>query len=115
MLRIFAPVIDAPNRLQLQASLDRWSFLQDNFDLDDDGDSTKTIPIFALDRDVLCKALTPINDDDLTMSELDQGRRRKLEELKQEDWELFAYITNGGSLVVRVLTVRTFRPHRLAY
>jgi hypothetical protein len=106
-------VIDAPNRLQLQASLDRWSFLPHNFDSTDDDSmpSRRPAPIFALDRDALCKSLVPMGVVDSPISALDQGRRRKLEELKEEDWELFAYVANDGTLLVRALTVRIFHLH----
>ncbi|KAF9514679.1 hypothetical protein BS47DRAFT_1392270 [Hydnum rufescens UP504] len=115
VLRIFAPVIDAPNRLQLQASLDRWSFLPHNFDSADDDlmPSKKPAPIFALDRDALCKSLVPLGVVNSPISALDQGRRRKLEELKEEDWELFAYVANDGSLLVRALTNLDRRPPTL--
>lgn len=107
VLRIFTPVIDAPSRLQLHGSLDRWAFLSGGVDDDDDDDddvpseSDTLMPIFPLNRDVLCKSLPPDNAG----SEVDQGRRRKLQELIEEDWELFAFIAKDGSLIVRVLTV----------
>lgn len=111
VLRVFKPVIDAPNRLQLHASLDRWSFIPDYLQLTEDEDSDQESfqpqPIFSLDRDVLCKTLplSHYDEDDAFMSEVDQGRMRKLKELAEEDWELFGYILKDGSLVVRALAV----------
>lgn len=75
-----------------------------------------TEPIFWLDRSAFLAGIGDLTlEDDVTnekvaptattMSELDEGRRRKLKELVDDDWELFAFISRDGSLIVRALTV----------
>lgn len=102
VLRVFIPVIDAPNRLQLHATMDHYSFVSDKCLSDDE----PVPPIFWLDRTALPKPPQP-NDSD---TPINQGRRLKFEELIHEDWELFAVIDKDGSFTVRALSVRTRPP-----
>ncbi len=117
VLRVFTPVIDAPNRLQLQAALDRWCFIDDNDSDDDDIEKSGqfqsdnhynpgsfAFPIFPLDRDVLRQALPP-REAQSTSTETESGHSRKLKEFAEEDWELFGFIGRNGAFMVKALTV----------
>ncbi|KAF8320625.1 RAVE protein 1 C terminal-domain-containing protein [Cantharellus anzutake] len=120
VLRVFAPVIDVPNRLQLQAALDRWCFT------DDDGygygdteeqslsqSGTRDVPfIFPLDRDVLCRVLPPMGAEPMVAEE-EKGGLRKLKELAEDDWELFGFVSLDGTLTVKALINLDKRPPTL--
>ena len=116
VLRVFAPVIDAPNRLQLQTAFDRWCFTGDG---DSDGDDIENgdqqsddlgnpgffaFPIFPLDRDVLRQALPPLGAE-LGSAENENARIRKLKELAEEDLELFGFIGRNGAFTIKALIV----------
>lgn len=114
VVRIFMPVIDAPNHLQLHATIDWRSFTSSaSTDLEEKssepGPSVKTppYPVFWLDRNVfLSSGLLEPELESLEESEITRGQRRRLKDLAEEDWELFGFVTKHGSLVVRALTVR---------
>ena len=104
-LRIFHPVLDAPQRLQLHAALDATSFLPSPLASDTPGSY-----IFPLDRQVLSQTLTSILDNPPILSNNDpsdeNNRRQKLEEIRDEDWDLFLRIMEDGSIVIRGVAVR---------
>lgn len=117
VLRVFMPVIDAPTHLQLHAALDRWAFAGGEIDSSpavagekDAGSAFSkrraNAPIFWLDRPAMLAGLPDSEND--TVSEREQGRRRKLKEFVDEDWELFAFVSKYDSLTVRALSVREF-------
>lgn len=113
VVRVFMPVIDSPNHLQLHAALDRWAFTagdpepssSDDTDADR-GSRTKSepTPIFWLDRSVFLSGSAHFHETPAA-SELEESRRRKVKELIEDDWELFAFVSRDGSLIVRALTV----------
>ena len=104
-LRIFHPVLDAPQRLQLHAALDATSFLLSPLASDTPGSY-----IFPLDRQVLSQTLTSILDNPPILSNNDpsdeNNRRQKLEEIRDQDWDLFLRIMEDGSIVIRGVAVR---------
>lgn len=113
VIRIFMPVIDAPTHLQLHASLDRRSFTLGDPELSSNeyGDeanhellAASTMPIFWLDRATFLSGHLHQHEPH-SNPEVEEGRRRKLKEFMDDDWELFAHITKDGSLIVRALTV----------
>lgn len=114
VVRVFMTVIDAPNHLQLHAALDRWSFLPGHPDAlsgeDDDAESSQRPPdpVFWIDRAAFLST-SLVQDTGQATSEVEQGRRRKLKDLVDDDWELFGFITRGGCLIVRALTVRSIQ------
>lgn len=110
VVRVFMTVIDAPNHLQLHAALDRWSFLPGHPDAssgeDDEDESSRRPPdpVFWIDRAAFLSSKL-VQETGQDVSEVEQGRRRKLKDLVDDDWELFGFITRGGCLIVRALTV----------
>lgn len=121
VVRIFMPVIDAPNRLQLHATIDPWSFSisgngidspsgsASQADLREKGsgsDCLQTNAVFWLDRSVLTNCSEARHPSDGVASDLEEGRKRKLKDLTDDDWELFGFVTHDGSLVIRTLIVR---------
>ena len=73
--------------------------------------------MFPLDRQVLSQTLASILDDCSPSSDNDQleekalvmddrDQRRRLEEIRNEDWDLFFRIMKDGSIVIRCVAVR---------
>lgn len=119
VVRVFVPVIDAPNHLQLHAAIDRRSFTsavpQDTKEQHNSiSDKTSLCPVFWIERSTLLSPSSHIKDEipePVSESEVETGRRRKLKDFEDEDWELFGFVTKQGSLVVRALTVSELRNH----
>jgi rabconnectin-3a len=74
--------------------------------------------VFPLDRQVLSQALASILDDfplspdndkpeETTLDVDEKDQRRKLEEIRNEDWDLFLRIMTDGSVVIRGVAVRS--------
>jgi hypothetical protein len=125
------PAIDAPTHLQHHATVDPSSFgLTKGVNLDSSSDEDDVVsqdqnevyltkrPVFWLDRTILIQQYRPDTakeqscSEDLASdaerdSEVVEGRKRKFKDLAEEDGELFGYIAANGSLVIRILTVRT--------
>ncbi|KII93785.1 hypothetical protein PLICRDRAFT_101217 [Plicaturopsis crispa FD-325 SS-3] len=106
-LRIFLPVLDAPQYLQLHASLDLFSSLP--FSVASEF-STAQSSVFWLDRaiigDSLAKNLTASRDDD-------DVRHRRAREIKEEGWDLFLRVLGNGSIVVTAVANIDRRPPTL--
>ena len=100
-VRVFLPVLDQPNYLQLHGALDGCSLLPLSFHLS----SSKSSTGFILDREVMCAAFTRIlkgcdeNNDNSTL--------RRLREIQDEGWDLFLHVHEDMSLVVGAVAVRT--------
>lgn len=112
VVRIFMPVIDAPNHLQLHAAIDWRSFTsatpQGTMEQQFSKSKTSPHPVFWLERSTFLPHSSTIEDDvslNASESEVERGRRRRLQDFAEEDWELFGFVTKQGSLVVRALTV----------
>lgn len=101
--RIFLTVLDAPNLLQLHATVDPYSFLSKST-ADPSGSS-----VHWLDRTSLQRSFdkTRLEADRNVDDEIAQRRRPLAEQLISEGWDLFVRSLPGGSLVVRALAVGT--------
>jgi len=98
-LRIFFPVLDSPDYLQLHASLDLYSSLP--FSVVEQLQSSAS-SVFWLDRNSVERVITNIlKDPKLT----DDARTRRIREIKEEGWDLFLRILADGSLVVTAVAV----------
>lgn len=103
-IRVFLPVLDQPNYLQLHGALDAYSSLPLSFH---PCSSKNSIPSagFVLDREVMCAAFARIlegcdkNDDDSGL--------HRLREIQNEGWDLFLHVHEDKSLVVGAVAVRT--------
>ena len=113
-LRVFHPVLDAPQRLQLHAALDPSSFLPSSL-------TTQLLGsyIFPLDRQVLLQSIADISQKvkpnvnidgnaEKTFSNEEGDQLRKLEEIKNEEWDLFLRVLKDGSIVIRGIAVRYY-------
>lgn len=105
-LRIFHPVLDAPQRLQLHAALDSTSFLPSPLTSQLLGSY-----IFPLDRQILIESITQLsqtldsNVNEKSIASEEKDHLRKLEEIKNEEWDLFLRILKDGSIVIRGIAV----------
>lgn len=97
-LRVFLPVIDAPQQMQLHASLDVFSAVP--FSLINEATSSR---VFWLDREVMSDALTQTVKSFVEQQE--DGRSRRVREIQEESWDLFLRVFTDGSLVVQALAV----------
>jgi hypothetical protein len=100
VLRLFLPVLDAPEHLQLHASLDLYSSLPYSVAADQ---SSSASTIFWLDRLMVGKVIDHILKHELQQ---DDGRKRRIKEIHDEGWDLFLRVLANGSIVVTALAVR---------
>ena len=98
-LRIFLPVLDAPQHLQLHASLDIYSALPFSVASEVTGSN-----IFWLSRDVMSKALASALTESGPTTE--DGRHKRVREIQDENWDLFLRVLSDGSLVLQAVAVR---------
>lgn len=102
MLRIFLPVLDAPQLLQLHASLDLFSSLP--FPIASGHLESSYSAVFWMDREVLGNTLNYILS---TRSKDQDAQSRRIAEIKQEGWDLFLRVLGDGSIVVTAVAVST--------
>ncbi|KAI0348528.1 hypothetical protein BDW22DRAFT_1350758 [Trametopsis cervina] len=105
-LRIFIPVLDAPQYLQLHAALDVFSAIP--FSIASHVTESK---IFWLNRDIMTTTLTAA----LTEAGVDteDGRHKRVREIKEENWDLFLRVLSDGSLVLQAVANIDRRPPTL--
>jgi hypothetical protein len=110
-LRIFLPVLDAPQHLQLHASVDLYSSL--SYDV---ASKAPLSAVFWLDREVIRNSLEVIIQTD---SQVDDSRYRKLREIQEENWDSFLRVLADGSIILTAIAAslslfplyRFERPH----
>ncbi|KAF7339771.1 WD repeat protein [Mycena venus] len=106
-LRIFLPVLDSPQYLQLHASLDLFSSIP--FSISSKL-STASSSVFWLDREIVgdCISATLKNETDS-----EHARFRRLQEIKDEGWDLFLRVIEDGSALVTAVANIDRRPPTL--
>ncbi|KAH7928501.1 hypothetical protein BV22DRAFT_1004629 [Leucogyrophana mollusca] len=108
-LRIFTPVIDSPQRLQLHASLDLFSSLP--FSL---ASKHALYPqdsrVLWLDKETVGRSIKAILDE---TSEEDHTLLQKLHEILDEGWDLFLRVLGDGSMVISAVANIDRRPPTL--
>ena len=102
-LRVYLPVIDAPQQMQLHASLDVFSAVP--FSMASRVTSSR---VFWLDREVMSKALTAALSG--VKPEQEDGRSRRVREIQEEGWDLFLRVFPDGSLIVQAVAVSSYGP-----
>ena len=102
-LRIFLPVLDCPQYLQLHAVLSPYS---DALEQELTGKSDDQSSIFWLHKDTLADSFTSILDRH--KGELEDGKLRRIQEFASENWDFFLRVLPDDSLVVRAVAVRHF-------
>ncbi|KAJ6574959.1 WD repeat-containing protein [Mycena capillaripes] len=105
-LRIFLPVLDSPQYLQLHASLDLFSSIP--FTVSSTLSTSSSV--FWLDREIVgdCISATLKNETDS-----EHARFRRLQEIKDEGWDLFLRVLEDGSAVVTAVANIDRRPPTL--
>ncbi|KAF8973548.1 WD repeat-containing protein [Flammula alnicola] len=106
-LRIFFPVLDDPDYLQLHASLDICASLP--FSVVTQLESAAS-SVFWLDRRTVEKVILYILNDP---SQADDARNRRIKEIKDDGWDLFLRILSDGSIVVTAVANIDRRPPTL--
>ncbi|KAF9527801.1 RAVE protein 1 C terminal-domain-containing protein [Crepidotus variabilis] len=106
-IRIFFPVLDAPDRLQLHAALDLYSSLPFSV-VEMLGSSASAV--FWLDRQSVHSVINHILKDS-TLS--DDARTRRIKEIRDEGWDLFLRVLSDGSIVVTAVANIDRRPPTL--
>ncbi|KAL5639258.1 hypothetical protein ACGC1H_006687 [Rhizoctonia solani] len=103
------PVLDSAEHLQLHAALDLYSF----------GVSSIISRICLFDRgavvDSLCKAMDRPIEGSPQVVEEEKARRARLKCIVDEGWDLFAVVTQDGTVVVRAITNVNRRPPTLLH
>lgn len=99
ILRIFFPVLDAPDYLQLHASLDLYASLP--FSVVDQLDSTIS-SVSWLDRKTVEHVVTNILSDP---TQVDEARNKRIKEIKNDGWDLFLRVLGDGSIVITAVAV----------
>ena len=102
-IRIFLPVLDQPNYLQLHGALDAYSSLPLSFHPCSSKDSTPSTG-FILDREIMCAVFDRILAN-CEKNKDDSGLHR-LREIQSEGWDLFLHVHKDRSLVVGAVAVR---------
>lgn len=97
-LRVFLPVLDAPQHVQLHASLDVYTALPFSV-----ASQTKSSCVFWLDRGIVSRALAAVLQ--VPQNGEDDTRHRRVREIKEEGWDLFLRVLSDGSLVVQAVVV----------
>ncbi|KAE9408257.1 WD repeat-containing protein [Gymnopus androsaceus JB14] len=103
-LRIFFPVLDSPQHLQLHAAIDLYSSIPSSLD------STPSSNVFWLDREVISQSLERILGKDL---EIDDVKTRRLRDIKDEGWDLFLRVVENGGIVLTAVVNIDRRPPTL--
>ena len=103
-VRVFLPVLDQPNYLQLHGALDAYSSLPLLSHPSSSKTSTPSMG-FVLDREVMSAAFAKILKD--CDKNNDDSSLHRLREIQDEGWDLFLYVHEDRSLVVGAVAVRT--------
>lgn len=111
-VRVFMPVLDSPDYLQLHASLDLHSF-----------GVPRSVGVVSricwLDRDAIAAALNRDferpPEGSAEQVEEEGARRSRLKCIVDEGWDLFAVVTREGSVIARAITVRAWFIVRFNY
>ncbi|KAH9969083.1 WD repeat-containing protein [Russula dissimulans] len=107
-LRIFIPVLDSPQRMQLHATLD-LSTAAPSLPPPRKMDNLSS-NVFYLDRETFRSVLTTVLKD---ASDTDNTKLRRLQEICNDEWDMFMQVIPDGTLTVRAVTNIDRRPPTL--
>ncbi|KAJ6621584.1 RAVE protein 1 C terminal-domain-containing protein [Mycena sp. CBHHK59/15] len=105
-LRIFLPVLDSPQHLQLHASLDLFSSIPFSIS----SKISTNFSVFWLDREIIGNSISATLKD---KNEPENAQIRRLQEIKDEGWDLFLRVLEDGSAVVTAVANIDRRPPTL--
>ncbi|KAJ4485959.1 RAVE protein 1 C terminal-domain-containing protein [Lentinula aciculospora] len=107
-LRIYFPVLDSPQYLQLHAAIDLYSSIPSSFTVN--LARTPSSAVFWLDREVIIQTLEKVLNRG---SELDDVKTRTLQDIQEEGWDLFLRVIEDGGLVLTAVANIDRRPPTL--
>jgi len=99
-LRIFLPVLDSPQHLQLHATLDLFASL--TFTLASKYAQLSKSSVFWLDREIINNSLTECLENH---QDYDDTQIRRIQEIKEEGWDLFLRVLGDGSVIMTAVAV----------
>lgn len=91
-------MLDSPQHLQLHAAIDLYSSVPSSLD------STPSSNVFWLDREVISQSLERILKDN---PGLDDVKTRRLQDIKEEGWDLFLRVVESGDIIITAIAVIT--------
>ncbi|KAH8099423.1 WD repeat-containing protein [Cristinia sonorae] len=106
-LRVFMPVLDSPQYLQLHATVDLFTAIP--FSL---AAKMKTSAIYWLDREVMTSAFGAAIEKFPRNADV-EPRRRRIQEIYDEAWDLFLRVLADGSVVIQAVANIDRRPPTL--
>jgi len=98
-LRIFIPVLDSPQHMQLHATLDLSTTAPPKRKSDNPSSN-----VFYLDRETFRSVLTTVLKD---ASDTDNTKLRRLQEICDDEWDMFMQVLPDGTLTVRAVAAST--------
>ncbi|KAH7912596.1 RAVE protein 1 C terminal-domain-containing protein [Hygrophoropsis aurantiaca] len=102
-LRIFIPVIDSPQRLQLHASLDLFSLTSFSKSFL----NSRGSQILWLNKETVARSIKSILDEN---SGEDTSSTKRMREILNEGWDLFLRVMDDGSMVISAVENIDHRP-----
>ena len=111
-LRIFTPVLDSPQHMQLHATLDLSSSTASKPPSRSTDHSVSSV--FYLNRETVTRALSSALSD---TSDKDDAKIRRVQDIRDAGWDMFMQVFPDGSLSIRAVAASTlsiigcFEPH----
>jgi hypothetical protein len=118
VLRIFMPVLDSLQYLQLHGAIDipftpkSESKGKEKANPPNPTKNTPTSSIFWLDRKVIRDTFTTILEDIPEVGKELEAKRRRAKEVIDDGWDLFLRVMCDGSVLVTAVAVSLFPPPR---
>lgn len=97
-LRIFMPVLDSPQRVQLHATVDLFTAVPFSV-----ASQVRTSSIYWLDREVMSSVFKAVLKS--TSNPETEAPRRRIQDIYDEGWDLFLRVLSDGSVVVQAVAV----------
>ncbi|KAH8998842.1 RAVE protein 1 C terminal-domain-containing protein [Lactarius hatsudake] len=106
-LRVFTPVLDSPQHMQLHATLD-LSFATAS--TPPTSPDHLTSGVFYLNREIVAQTLTSVLSD---TSDKDDAKTRRVQDIRDAGWDMFMQALPDGSLSIRAVANIDRRPPTL--
>lgn len=101
-LRIFTPVLDSPQHMQLHATLDMSSSTTSE---PRPGPTDYAVPsVFYLDREIVNRALTSVLSD---TTDKEDAKIRRVQDIRDAGWDMFMQALPDGSLSIQAVAAST--------
>ncbi|KAH9064341.1 RAVE protein 1 C terminal-domain-containing protein [Lactarius vividus] len=107
-LRIFIPVLDSPQHMQLHATLDLSSATASKPPTSPTDRPTSSV--FYLQREIVTQTLTSVLSD---ASDEDDAKIRRVQDIRDAGWDMFMQVLPDGSLSIRAVANIDRRPPTL--